>query len=76
MSVNPALTIFGHASWKIYGQWNAANPRTTYWQPILAKIVVMISHPPPTIERPRSVNSFCGGSISDPAMKCIALFPN
>jgi len=36
----------------------------------------MISHPPPEMEHPRSINNFCRGSVSCTAIKCIALFPN
>jgi len=37
---------------------------------------VMISHPPPTIEHPQSINNFCGGSERYTAMYCIVLFLN
>jgi len=36
----------------------------------------MITHPPPTIERPPSINDFCGSSESYTAMYCIALLLN
>jgi len=36
----------------------------------------MISHPPPTIEHPQSINNFCGGSERYTAMYCIVLFLN
>jgi len=40
----------------------------------MAKMLVMISHPPPTIEHPQSINNFCGGSERYTAMQCIVLF--
>jgi len=42
----------------------------------MAKMLVMISHPPPTIEHPQSINNFCGGSECYTAMYCIVLFLN
>jgi len=42
----------------------------------MAKMLVMISHPPPTIDRPQSINNFCGGSERYTAMYCIVLFLN
>jgi len=39
-------------------------------------MLLTISHPPPTIECPLSVNNFCGGSVSNTAMNCIALLQN
>jgi len=35
-----------------------------------------ILHPPPTIERPPSVNNFCGGSVRFTAMNCVAVLQN
>jgi len=75
-SINGASTIVAIACWIIKGQWNAADPQSTYRQPLSAKILVTISRLPPTIERPQSVTNFCGGSVSYTAMKCIALFLN
>jgi len=40
----------------------------------MAKMLVMISQPPPTIEHPQSINNFCGGSERYTAMYCIVLF--
>jgi len=73
---NGASIIFDLASCIIYGQWNAANPQSTYQQPVLGKILVRISCPPPTVERPQSVNNVCGGSASYTTMNCIAAFLN
>jgi len=42
----------------------------------MAKVVVMISRPPPTIECPHSVNSFGRCSECYPAMNCIVLILN
>jgi hypothetical protein len=42
----------------------------------MAKTVVMILHPPPTIEHPQSINNFCGGSEHYSAMYCILVFLN
>jgi hypothetical protein len=42
----------------------------------MAKTLVTISHPPPTIEHPQSINNFCGGSESYTAMNCIVLLLN
>jgi len=42
----------------------------------MAKMLLMISHPPPTIEHPQSINNFCGGSERYTAMYCIVLFLN
>jgi len=42
----------------------------------MAKMLVMISHPPPTIEHPQSINNFCGGSERYRAMYRIVLFLN
>jgi len=39
-------------------------------------MLVTISHPPPTIELPQSVNNSCGGSVCYTAMNCIALLLN
>jgi len=75
-SVNGASTIFDPASWVIKWQWNLINPQWIYPQTVLAKMVMLILHPPPTIERPHSVNNFCGGSVSYTAMHCTALFPS
>jgi len=36
----------------------------------------MIFYPPPTIERPQSINNLCGGSVSYTALNCIVLFAN
>jgi len=68
--------IFDVAFWIIQGQCNAANPQSTYQQPLLAKMLFPISHPPPTIERPRSINSVFGGSASYTALKGIVPFLN
>jgi len=46
------------------------------WQPVMAKMLVMISHPPPTIEHPQSINNVCGGSERYTTMYCIVLFIN
>jgi hypothetical protein len=45
-------------------------------QPLLAKMLVMISCPAPTIESPHSANSFGGGSERYTGMDCIVLFLN
>ena len=37
MSVNRVSKMFDHASLIIYGQWNAANPQSTYQQPFCGK---------------------------------------
>jgi len=42
----------------------------------MAKMLVTISHPPPTIEHPQSVNSYCGGSDHYTALNCIVLLQN
>jgi hypothetical protein len=42
----------------------------------MAKTLVTISHPPPTIEHPQSINNVCGGSESYTAMNCIVLLLN
>jgi len=42
----------------------------------MAKMLVMISHLPPTMEHPQSINNFCGGSERYTAMYCIVLFLN
>jgi hypothetical protein len=42
----------------------------------MAKTLVTISHQPPTIEYPKSINTFCGGSECYTAMYCIVLFLN
>jgi len=42
----------------------------------MAKMLVMISHPPPKIERPLSINNSCGGLQCYIAMNCIVLFLN
>jgi len=68
--------IFDRASWIIKRQWNADNPQWIYRQPVLAKMRVTISCPPPTIELPLSVNSSCGGSERYTPMNCIVLFLN
>jgi len=39
-------------------------------------MLVTISCPPPTIERPWSINIFCGGLATYTAIKCIVLFLN
>jgi len=39
-------------------------------------MVLTISHPPPTIQRPPSVNNICGGSECYTTMNCIVLFRN
>jgi len=74
--VNGASTIFDLASWKIQGQWYVADPQSTYRQLLLAKMQVMILRPPPTIERPRSINNSCGGLASYTAMNCIPVLLN
>ena len=71
-----ALTIAGLASWTIWGLRKGVNPESTYRLPSLAKIHLTISHLPHTIERPPSVNKFCGGSVRYSAMNCIAWLPN
>jgi len=68
--------MFDLASWIFQWQWNADNPQSTYWQPVLAKMLVTILCPPPTIERPQSINSFCGDSECYTVMNCIVLFLN
>jgi len=75
-SVNGVSTIFHLASSILYGQWNTANWQSTYRQPLSSKLQLTILHLPPTIERPRSVNNFGGGSASYTAMKYITLFLN
>ena len=42
----------------------------------MAKTLVTISHPPPIIEHPQSINNFCGGSECCTAMYCIVLLLN
>ena len=71
-----SVNDFNLASWILQGQWNAANPQSTYWQPLSAKMLLTMLRPPPTIERPQYVNNLCRGSASYTAMKCITLFLN
>jgi len=42
----------------------------------MAKTLVMILHPPPTIEHPQSINNFCGGLERYTAMYCIVMLLN
>jgi len=76
MSVNGASTIFGLASWTIWGLQRGVNPWSTYRLPGWAKMLLTISHPPTTIERSPSIDNFCGGSVSYTAKNCIASLPN
>jgi len=76
MSFNGASTIFGVASWKIKGLRKGINPGSTYRLPLWAKMLLTILRPPPTIERPPSINNFCGGSVSYTAMHCITVLQN
>jgi len=76
MSVNGAWTIFGHPFWIIYGLWNDGIPQSTYQLPVRAQMVLTILQLPPAIERPPSVNNFCGGSVSYTAMNCMGLLLN
>jgi hypothetical protein len=55
---------------------NTDNPQWIYWQPLMAKMLVTISHQPPRIEHPKSVNSVCEGSERYTAINCIVLFLN
>jgi len=65
-----------HASWIICGIWNDVISLSTYQLLLRAKMLVTISDPRPTIERPPSVHNYCGGSVSYTAMNCIALLLN
>jgi len=76
MSVNWPSTIFDLALWIIQPQRNSGNPQSTHRQPRLARMLVTIWRLPPTIERPQSIHSCCGGSECHTAMKCIVLFLN
>jgi len=73
MNLNRPSTIFGLAFWTIWGLRKGVNPWLTDPPPLWAKMLLTISLPPPTIERPLSVKIFCGGSVSYTAMNCIAL---
>jgi len=64
MSVNEASTILGVVSCIVWGQWNGINQQTTNRLELWAMKLVTISCPPPTIERPQSVNTFCRGPVS------------
>jgi hypothetical protein len=75
-SVNGASTIFDLASWIIKRQWNIDNPQWTFWQTLLAKMLLMISCLAAPIERPHSVNCCVRGSECYPAMHCIVMIPN
>jgi hypothetical protein len=76
MSVNRASTILDLASWIIYRESNADNPQRNNRQPLVAKILVMISRVAPTIQRLHNVKSFGGCSEYYTAMNCIVLFLN
>lgn len=58
--INGVLTIVNLPSWIISRQWNSNNIHWTYWQPWLAKILVMILRPASTSEQPQSVNTLGG----------------
>jgi len=47
-------------SWNISGLWNGVNPPSTDFLPLWANMLVMISHPPPTIEHLQIANDFVG----------------
>jgi len=72
-SVNGASTMFDLASLIIKRQWNTVNPQWIYWQPLLAKMLVMILRIPPTIKRPWSISNLCRGSVRYTAWNCIVL---
>jgi len=74
MSVNGASIIFDLALWIIQRQWQVGNPQWTHPQRSMARMLVMISGRPPTIERPQSINGLCGGSECYTATNCIVLF--
>jgi len=76
LRVNGGVTTFDLAFWITERQWNADNPQWTYRHPLLGKVLVTISCPPLTIERPQNINSFWGGSERYTAMNCIVLFLN
>jgi len=76
ISVIGVSMILGPAFWIIWGLWNGNDSQSTYQLPSWAKMLLKILCLPPTIECPWSVNSFCGGSVSYTAMKCIALLLN
>ena len=42
----------------------------------MAKMLVTISYPPPTIEYPQSINNFCVGSKRHTAIYCIMMLLN
>jgi hypothetical protein len=76
MSVHEGTTIFHLASWKFEWEWNLDNPQWTYRQPLLATMLVMISHPAPMIECPHRVNSFGGCTENYTVMNYIVQFVN
>jgi len=71
---NGASTIFAHAFWNIYWQWNADNPQWIYRQPLLAKMLVTILRLPPTSEHQQSVHRLRGVSERYTAIYWIVLF--
>jgi len=73
-SVNGASTMFDRAFGIFQWQWNADKPLWTNQQPLMAKMLVTISHLRPTIEYPQTVNSFCAGSEWYTAMNCVVMF--
>jgi len=75
-SVNGVSMIFDLASWILYGQGNAANPQSTYWQAESSTRLLTILHRPSTIQCLRSINDFGQCSASYTAMKFIMLFLN
>jgi len=83
MSVNGASTECQQsvkdsdlASWTLQGQWNAANPQSTYQQPLWEKMLLTIFRLPPTLECPQCIHNFNGGSAANTAMRFITLFLN
>jgi len=75
-SINKGWLNFPLPSCIIKREWNADNPQWTYRQQSLAKMLVMISHPPSTVECPLSINSVCGGSECYTAIDWVVLFLN
>jgi len=76
MSINGASTILDLACCIVSGQCNAANPQSTYRQPLLATMPLTIWCRPCTIEPPPGINTFCWGSARYIAMNCIVVFLN
>jgi hypothetical protein len=68
--------VFDLASLIIKVQWTALDPQSTYEQPELAKMLLMIVSPCRTIGVLRSIINVAGISVSYTALSFIALFLN